>query len=252
MGARDVRQLGNSWSRKGVAGSRPWVRRGLCAGAVVAALAPLAATAAVSPETALFTPGSAGGEVRYDRASRTLHLGESGREGAGAVPVQITIARAANFVGQPLRQVNPPRTLATGTLLDGALPTGLPLARPVLTSSFGLRVHPILGGWREHAGVDLAALSGTPVAATSAGVVTGAGWAGGYGELVSIDHGHGIETRYGHMSRLNVSAGQRVRPGDVIGFVGSTGRSTGPHLHYEVRVDGRPVNPLSAERRGRR
>ena len=113
-----------------------------------------------------------------------------------------------------------------------------------MTSGFGLRTHPLLGGVRAHLGVDFAARMGTPVHATADGRVGLAGARGGYGLMVELQHGAGMETRYGHLSRLNVTAGQRVRKGDVIGFVGSTGLSSGPHLHYETRVGGRPVNPL--------
>ena len=118
-----------------------------------------------------------------------------------------------------------------------------PLARAAVSSGFGMRAHPVLGTRRFHAGVDLAAPAGSPIRATQAGVVTKAGWNGGYGLLVSIGHGGGQETRYGHLSQLRVGAGQTVRQGDVVGFVGSTGMSTGPHLHYEMRVDGRAVRP---------
>lgn len=96
-----------------------------------------------------------------------------------------------------------------------------------------------------HAGVDLAAPVGTPVHATADGVVGKAEWFGGYGLFVALEHGASLETRYGHMSRLNVAAGQQVHKGDIVGYVGTTGRSTGPHLHYEVRVDGAAVNPLA-------
>jgi murein DD-endopeptidase MepM/ murein hydrolase activator NlpD len=125
-------------------------------------------------------------------------------------------------------------------------PAGLPLRNARLTSQFGLRSHPILGGMRVHSGVDLAAPMATPIRATGDGVVTRASWAGGYGLLVSIRHKDGVETRYGHMSRLAVEPGQRVTQNAVIGYVGSTGRSTGPHVHYEVLVKGRAVNPLRA------
>ena len=119
-----------------------------------------------------------------------------------------------------------------------------------MTSGFGGRFHPLLGGYRQHAGVDLAAASGSPIYATSDGVVSNAGWAGGYGLLVQLNHGGGMESRYAHMSQVAVSAGQQVRKGQVIGYVGSTGRSTGPHLHYEVRVNGAAIDP-SASLRGR-
>lgn len=138
---------------------------------------------------------------------------------------------------------------AFGSMAPSGLSTARPSRAPVstnrLTSAFGPRIHPILGGVRAHSGVDLAAAAGTPVRATADGVVARAGWAGGYGLLVAISHSSAMTTRYGHMSRLAVSPGDRVRKNDVIGYVGSTGRSTGPHLHYEVLVNGRAVNPMS-------
>jgi murein DD-endopeptidase MepM/ murein hydrolase activator NlpD len=123
------------------------------------------------------------------------------------------------------------------------------LGRPVngrMTSPFGERFHPILGYMRFHKGVDLAAAEGTPIVAAADGRVVSAGWAGGYGRAVTIAHAGGIETRYGHMSRLAASSGEMVHRGEVIGYVGSSGLSTGPHLHFEVTRNGQPVNPMTA------
>jgi murein DD-endopeptidase MepM/ murein hydrolase activator NlpD len=131
---------------------------------------------------------------------------------------------------------------ASGPL--GPLPRFLPVSARLMTSGFGTRVHPILGVQRNHLGVDLAVPNGTPIAATAEGVVSYAGWDGGYGLLVAVDHRAGIQTRYAHMSRIAVTTGQRVKTGDVLGFVGSTGLSTGPHVHYEVRVNGQAVSPF--------
>jgi murein DD-endopeptidase MepM/ murein hydrolase activator NlpD len=125
-----------------------------------------------------------------------------------------------------------------------SIPSRAPLAAASLTSSYGMRTHPVLGGRRDHKGIDLSAPTGTPVYATADGIVGRADWYSSYGLFVSIGHGGELETRYAHLSRLTVAAGQSVRKGDVIGYVGSTGRSTGPHLHYEVRVGGEAVNPL--------
>jgi murein DD-endopeptidase MepM/ murein hydrolase activator NlpD len=116
-----------------------------------------------------------------------------------------------------------------------------------ITSGFGERFHPVLGYERFHAGVDLGAPAGTPIVAAANGRVISAGWRGGYGQEVSISHSGGLETRYGHMSRIAAFAGELVRRGEVIGYVGSTGMSTGPHLHFEVRRNGTPVNPLSVK-----
>ncbi|WP_277667554.1 M23 family metallopeptidase [Novosphingobium lindaniclasticum] len=106
-----------------------------------------------------------------------------------------------------------------------------------------MRPHPLLGGMRFHAGIDLAAREGDGVFATAEGRVVQSGWSGGYGLAVTIDHGNGLQTRYAHLSRLGVMAGEDVRSGELVGLVGSTGRSTGPHLHYELRRFGRPIDP---------
>ncbi len=113
------------------------------------------------------------------------------------------------------------------------------------SSGFGRRSAPVKGASTSHKGVDLAAPIGTPIYVTGDGVVTRAGWANGYGKVVYVDHGNGIETRYAHMSGFATEAGTPVRKGDLIGYVGSTGRSSGPHLHYEVRIDGVAQNPTS-------
>jgi len=125
-----------------------------------------------------------------------------------------------------------------------SIPSRMPLEGAQLTSGFGMRSHPVLGGRRQHAGIDLAAPTGTPVYATADGVIGRADWYSSYGLYISINHGASMETRYAHLSRLAVAAGDNVKKGDLIGYVGSTGRSTGPHLHYEVRVDGLAVNPI--------
>ena len=125
------------------------------------------------------------------------------------------------------------------------MPSGMPLASTRLTSRFGNRFHPMSGRYQPHAGIDLAAPMGSPVMATADGIVNVAGWSGGYGLLIQIDHGGAVETRYAHLSQLAVAPGQSVKRGQIIGFVGSTGRSTGPHLHYEVRQSNVAVNPLS-------
>ncbi len=113
-----------------------------------------------------------------------------------------------------------------------------------VTSPFGNRTSPFTGIPTFHEGMDIAAQTGTPVLAPADGVVIRAGFGTGYGNMVEISHGYGVKTIYAHNSRLNVKAGQRVKRGDVISFVGDSGSSTGPHLHYEVRVNGLPVNPV--------
>jgi murein DD-endopeptidase MepM/ murein hydrolase activator NlpD len=127
-----------------------------------------------------------------------------------------------------------------------AIPSDKPIQAAVtFTSGFGVRDDPFHKGAAMHPGIDLAGAYGTPIYATADGVVTRAGWNnGGYGNMVEIDHGRGISTRYGHMSAVLVHEGDHVTRGEQIGRMGSTGRSTGNHLHYEVRIDGRPVNPI--------
>lgn len=117
-----------------------------------------------------------------------------------------------------------------------------PISGPI-TSEFGWRTHPIFGNARFHSGLDIGGDYGLPIHAAQSGVVIEAGWIGGYGNTVMIDHGGGISTLYGHNESLAVSVGQHVNQGDVIAYCGSTGNSTGPHCHFEVRVGGEPVSP---------
>ncbi|MEL6260808.1 MAG: peptidoglycan DD-metalloendopeptidase family protein [Cyanobacteria bacterium J06626_6] len=114
-----------------------------------------------------------------------------------------------------------------------------------ITSQFGSRFHPVLGYSRFHAGTDFGAEHGTPIQAAETGIVIFSGWYGGYGNAVILDHGDGMTTLYAHASRLNVTEGDTVRKGDVIAAVGTTGLSTGPHLHFEVRRAGEPVDPMA-------
>ena len=119
--------------------------------------------------------------------------------------------------------------------------------RPVpgaIRSGYGQRVHPIYGTVRMHSGVDMAAGMGEPIHACRAGTVIQAGWNGGYGNTIVVDHGGGMATLYAHQSSLGASVGAQVGAGQVIGYIGSTGASTGPHLHFEVRLNGSPVDPM--------
>jgi murein DD-endopeptidase MepM/ murein hydrolase activator NlpD len=126
-----------------------------------------------------------------------------------------------------------------------AVPSEKPVKIAAFTSGYGTRSDPFNGNVARHMGIDLAGPTGTPIYATADGVVSDAGWnSGGYGNLVKLDHGRGVETRYGHLSAILVSAGQRVTRGQMIARMGSTGRSTGSHLHYEVRIEGKAVNPI--------
>ena len=184
---------------------------------------------------ALQIPPSAAGITLGFRGTAPGRTAPGGDSSAG-IGAEVTVSRAADIVGLPVHAV-------PALSLDGSA-TGSPLAISRLTSGFGVRRHPLLGGYRAHSGVDLAAPYGSPIAATSNGKVASAGWHGGYGLLVTLDHGKGTSSRYAHMSRLAVAPGQVVKKGQIIGYVGSTGRSTGPHLHYEMRVNGTAVNPL--------
>jgi hypothetical protein len=131
----------------------------------------------------------------------------------------------------------------------------VPYRKPVIgvvefTSGFGVRNDPFLGRPAMHTGLDFRAASGDPVRATANGKVVSSGWAGGYGRMVEVDHGNGLSTRYGHLSEINVKVGDPIKIGQVIGAVGSTGRSTGPHLHYETRIEGEAVDPQKFLRAG--
>jgi murein DD-endopeptidase MepM/ murein hydrolase activator NlpD len=131
----------------------------------------------------------------------------------------------------------------------------VPYRKPVVgevefTSGFGVRVDPFIGRPAMHTGLDFRAAAGDPVRATANGKVVSAGWAGGYGRMVEIDHGNGLSTRYGHLSQIVVKVGDPIKIGQVVGEVGSTGRSTGPHLHYETRIDGEAVDPQKFLRAG--
>jgi len=131
----------------------------------------------------------------------------------------------------------------------------VPIRKPMTgelewTSGFGMRQDPFVRGPAMHTGLDIRADTGEPARATAAGTVTMAGWNGGYGKMVEVDHGNGFATRYAHLSAIDVEVGQSIRIGQIVGRVGTTGRSTGPHLHYETRVDGDAVDPQKFLRAG--
>jgi murein DD-endopeptidase MepM/ murein hydrolase activator NlpD len=136
-----------------------------------------------------------------------------------------------------------PDAMSIGMRQDSTM-LGAPVSGHI-TSGFGMRRHPILGYVRMHSGIDFAASWGSPIYAVNDGIVNYAGWHGGHGNYVRIDHGGGISTGYGHMSRIAVSPGMAVRRGQVIGYVGSTGLSTGAHLHYELYRGNLTVDPMS-------
>jgi murein DD-endopeptidase MepM/ murein hydrolase activator NlpD len=138
-------------------------------------------------------------------------------------------------------------TVRTGVEKQQALAAATPSIWPVvgyLSSMFGNRADPFTGGPDFHPGLDISASAGTPIRATADGTVESAGFAGNYGNAVVIRHGFGISTRYGHMSRIATKTGTTIRRGDVIGYVGATGRATSAHLHYEILLNGQTINPL--------
>ncbi len=160
-----------------------------------------------------------------------------------------TATRLLENPGAVLGQRGVDDPLRTLDDFDGAggvteLPSIWPISGPI-TSSFGEREDPVLGNGEGefHTGIDISATQGTPIHATAAGVVESAEGSNGYGRLVAINHGHGVVTMYGHMSGFAVTAGQHVERGQVIGYVGHSGRTTGNHVHYEVRIHNTPVNP---------
>jgi hypothetical protein len=170
--------------------------------------------------------------------------------GGPYVPVKLP-ANAGAFERQ-LYRINISRTQVERLNRTLAL---VPYRKPVIgevefTSGFGVRSDPFLGRPAMHTGLDFRASTGDPVRATANGKVVSSGWAGGYGRMVEIDHGNGLSTRYGHLSEIDVKVGDVVKIGQVVGLVGSTGRSTGPHLHYETRIDGEAVDPQKFLRAG--
>jgi murein DD-endopeptidase MepM/ murein hydrolase activator NlpD len=176
---------------------------------------------------------------------------ESSANGGPLVPVNPPQSGASAFERQ-LYRISVARAEAdryTQTLV--AVPVRKPVIGEVdMSSPFGMRMDPFVKGPAIHTGVDLRGETGDPVRATAYGSVTVAGWQGGYGNMVEIDHGHGLSTRYGHLSEIGVRVGQSVHIGQTIGKIGSTGRSTGPHLHYETRINGEPVDPQKFLRAG--
>lgn len=184
-----------------------------------------------------------GGRVFLSAAVGQVSIGLSADPAGGKVYAERSaIAGSATIVSF---SSSPPRPNVSGAFA-GHLST--PLPQGILTSQFGALRAQGGGGTRAHAGVDLAAPQGSPVLATLDGRVSVANWAGSYGLLVILEHPSGRQTRYAHLSSIAVAPGQTVRQGQVLGRVGSTGRSTGPHLHYEMRQDGRPIDPIATSR----
>ncbi len=176
--------------------------------------------------------------VRKTAMTYSPRTGNKSVEGPALTNDIVIISRAEETA--PLRKLS--------TLKAGAGSSNIPSIWPVagvLRSGVGIRNNPFGGSSIEfHKGQDIAAPTGTPINVTADGVVVIAGWVKGYGNGIYVDHGNGITTRYGHLSRIDVVVGQTLKRGDHLGLVGSTGRSTGPHLHYEVRINGEPTSPL--------
>ena len=172
--------------------------------------------------------------------------------GVGGPFIPVKLPADAGVFERQLYRINVTR--AQVDRLNRTLAT-VPYRKPVIgevefTSGFGIRSDPFLGRPAMHTGLDFRAQAGDPVRATANGKVASAGWAGGYGRMIEIDHGNGLATRYGHLSEISVKIGDVIKIGQVIGAVGSTGRSTGPHLHYETRIDGEAVDPQKFLRAG--
>jgi murein DD-endopeptidase MepM/ murein hydrolase activator NlpD len=181
-----------------------------------------------------------------------LEAGKPAQSAVGGPFVPLRLRSEAGAFERQLYRINVARAHVdrlTRTL--GSVPVRKPIVGEVdLSSSFGMRIDPFVRAPAMHTGLDFRSSAGDPVRATANGKVTTAGWSGGYGKLIEIDHGNGISTRYGHLSEIEVKVGQNVRIGQTIGRVGSTGRSTGPHLHYETRIDGDAVDPQKFLRAG--
>jgi murein DD-endopeptidase MepM/ murein hydrolase activator NlpD len=176
------------------------------------------------------------------------------RSGVGGPFIPVKLRANASTFDRKLYQISLSRAKADHMTRELAhVPYRQPFSGPLdFSSGFGVRADPFLGRPAMHTGLDIRASTGDPVHATADGKVVRAGWAGGYGRMIEIDHGNGLSTRYGHLSRIDVTVGEHVKIGQVIGEVGSTGRSTGPHLHYETRIDGEAVDPQRFLRAGAR
>jgi murein DD-endopeptidase MepM/ murein hydrolase activator NlpD len=162
--------------------------------------------------------------------------------GIGGPETVVALDKAADHLEREVRRIND--RLRSDILRLASIPRGLPV-NGYVTDGFGMRRNPFSGEGREvHEGLDIAVDFGTPVTATADGLVIYAAPHAGYGNLVIVYHSNGITTRYGHLSRISVEAGQRVRRSDQVGNAGSTGRSTGPHVHYEIRENDQSVDPL--------
>ena len=187
--------------------------------------------------------------VAYARSTPELELAAEAvleQSAQGALETALPTGSDMQRTDQMARWTQPDEPNLIAPLEQDEVSLVPPLARGRITSRFGMRGDPIAGGSRFHSGLDIAASTGSQVFSSGHGRVVFAGWAGNYGNLIIVRHANGVETRYGHLSALLVPPGTFVRAGQVIGLVGSTGRSTGPHLHWEVRIAGRATDPRVA------
>ena len=178
-------------------------------------------------------------------AAASLAASQAGNLDPSKVQAVPGTDKTASAKTSPDNQSSKSSATKTSPVATGKFTSPVPLNKARESSSFGNRYHPIYGRQRFHAGVDLAVPIGTAVKAADGGIVSFAGTRGGYGNFVEIDHGNGTKTRYGHLSQLNVRAGQAVKPGQGIALSGSSGQSTGPHLHFEIRENNQPVDPAN-------
>ncbi len=199
-------------------------------------------------------------------ADNAFQTADTIADALAAAGLEVALDEDGDAVGGPLLPVDAGRAfearvrelddalakLETVKAAARAMPIHNPAPGQAVSSSFGVRRDPILRTPAMHAGIDFRAVPGTAVRAAGAGTVVKAGWNGGYGRMVEIDHGDGLTTRYAHMSKIRARQGQKVETGDVVGEVGSSGRSTGPHLHYEVRRNGDAVDPLRFLKAGKK
>jgi murein DD-endopeptidase MepM/ murein hydrolase activator NlpD len=209
--------------------------------AIVAGIADIAGIAGVEGPARRTSTGIGGGAPAEETGNFLAMSGMPALSTMQAIPAMPAMTDRASHLAGTLDAVE--AKLNEQVRWISSTPAISPV-KGIFTSGFGVRADPMTHGRGVHQGVDIAAAPGQPVRASADGVVVEAGELGGLGQAVFLAHGFGVTTRYGHMSRIDVRPGQRVKRGDIVGRVGNTGRSTGYHLHYEVRVDGDPVNPL--------
>ena len=234
------------------------------AGGIGGALARLQASLDRVEQRQSAAVNSHGGELTIPRRAASaaclaelgldLGRGASVEGGVGGPFVPVALNKEALGFERQLHRIKSARAMVAR--LTNAI-SSIPLRKPVdgdiePASGFGVRMDPFTSSPAMHTGLDLHGDTGDPVRATADGKVTSAGWSGGYGRVIDIDHGNGMSTRYGHLSAIDVRVGQSIRTGQIIGRIGSTGRSTGPHLHYETRVRGGAVDPQKFLRAGQK